>query len=135
MTRMKSKDRHSEYLTQHGLYAEQNRAHNPTALSAQEFKHSCATTEKRLTPRSRESELTVRGNDNILHKVVVASQGTLGDTIVFFIAGKLPHNNSLVTGRREDGVWGFGRGGNGGDPASVSFESASVNKRFSHLKV
>jgi len=50
-----------------------------------------------LVPRSRESKLSVRRDDNVRDKVVVSSERFLCDTIVSFVASQVPDNESLVS--------------------------------------
>lgn len=47
-------------------------------------------------PGTRQSKLSIRGDDNITYKVRVTLQGALGDAIVGFITGQLPHDDGLV---------------------------------------
>ncbi len=48
-----------------------------------------------LSPGARQGELTIRRDHNITHKVGMALQSTLGDTIVCLITGQLPHDDGL----------------------------------------
>lgn len=47
-------------------------------------------------PGTRQGKLSIWGDDNITYKVRVALQGALGDAIVGFITGQLPHDDRLV---------------------------------------
>lgn len=49
-------------------------------------------------PSSRQSKLSIWRDDNIANEVRVAFQGALGDAIVGFIPGQLPHDDRLVCG-------------------------------------
>lgn len=78
-----------------------------------------------VIPRTRKSELTVRGDNNVRNEVVVTLETTFGDTIVGLVSGEAPVDERFVTRSRQDHVWGFSRGGDLGDPTSVSFKSAA----------
>lgn len=75
-----------------------------------------------LIPGSGQSKLTVGGDNDILDKVVVAGEGTVGDTVVGLVTGELPDEESLVTGGRDEEVGVLLGGGNGGDPAVVAYK-------------
>lgn len=46
-------------------------------------------------PRSREGELTVGGDDEVLDEVVVSGEGLSGDSVLF-TSGDVPHHERLV---------------------------------------
>jgi len=88
-------------------------------------------------PRTRESILTIRGDGDVAHEVVVSSQRTNGGSVVLDgVSGEAPNHNSLVTRSRQDHVGVLGSGGDGGYPSSVSSEYTSegelVGRDFSH---
>lgn len=47
-------------------------------------------------PSSRQSKLSIWRDDNVTNEVRVPSEGALGDAIVGFIPGQLPHDDRLV---------------------------------------
>lgn len=49
-----------------------------------------------VVPGSGESELAVRGDNNVRDEVVVAVEDTLGVTVRILVAGQLPNDDSLV---------------------------------------
>lgn len=49
-----------------------------------------------LVPAGREGKLAVRGDDNVLDKVVVSGKGTTGIAVLLSIASQVPDDNSLV---------------------------------------
>jgi hypothetical protein len=51
---------------------------------------------KGLIPRGGQSELAVRGDNNIFNEVVVASESSTGNTVAGLISGKVPDNDALV---------------------------------------
>jgi hypothetical protein len=51
---------------------------------------------KGLVPGSGQSELAVGRDNNILNKMVVASESLTGNTVAGLISGKVPDNNALV---------------------------------------
>jgi len=74
-----------------------------------------------VVPGSSQSKLTIRGDDNIRHKVVVSTKGSASISIVITIfLGQSPDNNRFISGRRKNHVrilWG---GGDGGNPSTMS---------------
>lgn len=86
-------------------------------------------------PRSRKGELSITGDDDITHEVRVSAKRTAGKAIVAGSVGvgQLPHNDALVTRRRQQKVGVFWGGSEGGDPVAVSFESSAGSYfYFSH---
>lgn len=81
-----------------------------------------------LVPGGGQSELTVRGDDNILDKVVVSSQSSTGDTVIGFVSGELPDNDRLISGRGKDHIRGLRGSCNSSDPVVVAFQLASQYK-------
>lgn len=80
-----------------------------------------------LVPRSSQGKTTVSRQSDVLNKVVVAVEGTLGNTIVLLVAGQLPDNRSLVAGGRDDEVLGgVSRASNGSDGTSVASQGGNV---------
>jgi len=81
-------------------------------------------------PGGREGELAVGGEHYILNKVVVATQGTLGNSIAELITGKTPLDEGLIARTGDQQVGGGGRvgirgRGNGGNPAGMVGKLAS----------
>jgi len=83
---------------------------------------------KSMIPRSREGELAIRGDDNVLNEVRVSVKRTTGNTVLSFFSGEVPDNNALVSGGREDHVGALRGGSDGGDPATVTLKDASKLK-------
>ena len=81
-------------------------------------------------PRSRQGELSVGGNSEILNKVGVSNQNLLGNTIgLFRLLGQVPYEESLISRSRDEGIWVFSGGSsNAGNPTSVSLEDSSESK-------
>jgi len=52
---------------------------------------------KSSIPGSRQAELSIRGNHNVLDKVRVTTKGPAGISILSFLAGQVPDNNSLIS--------------------------------------
>jgi len=80
---------------------------------------------KSLIPGGGQGELTVRGDNNILNKVVVASESLTGDTVAGLISGKVPDDDALVAGGRQDHIGGLRGGGDGSDPSRVAFKCST----------
>ena len=85
-------------------------------------------------PRSTQRELAIRRNDDIGHKVGVATEGTAGIAIGIILArvGERPDKDRLVARRRQDKVRVLRCGGDGGDPVSVTLEGSAKHKGFGH---
>jgi len=75
---------------------------------------------KGTVPRSRKSELSIRGQDNVRDEVVVAAKGTTGISVVTFLAGKGPYDDGLVAGCGKDHLRVLLGGGNSGNPVTVT---------------
>lgn len=58
-------------------------------------------------PGSRQSKLSIGGDDHITHKVRVAPQGALGGAIVSLITGQLPHDDGLVWKMNTNFTWAW----------------------------
>jgi hypothetical protein len=58
-------------------------------------------------PGCRQRKLTIRGDGNVLYKVVVAFQSTLGDGIVGIVAGDVPNDNGLIARGGQQQIRGF----------------------------
>jgi len=52
---------------------------------------------KGLVPGSRQCKLPIRRNDDILNKMVVASQGATSDPIALLVSGQVPDDDGLVS--------------------------------------
>ena len=74
---------------------------------------------KGAVPRAGKRELPITGDDHVLHEVAVAAEGPLGEAVLAFLAGQVPQNDSLVTGRGQEDVGVVDGGRNGSDPAFV----------------
>jgi len=89
-------------------------------------------------PRSRQSELTIRGHNDVLNVVRVSLEASSGASVVALLTGELPDEESLITRSRDDHVLGFrggvGGGSNTGDPAVVALEGSLKTKSFRHSK-
>lgn len=85
---------------------------------------------KRLVPRGRQGELTIRRDHDIRHEVVVTVQNLLWVTVVGVITRQLPHNDRLVTRSSQQKVWVFLRSSNGSDPALVARQATLVSERL-----
>jgi hypothetical protein len=85
-------------------------------------------------PRSSQSELTIGRDDNIGHEMVVAVKGSLGVSVVAFLAGKGPDEASLVSGGRQDHVGVLRSGSNGSDPAVVAGQGSAKSHLITHVK-
>ena len=70
---------------------------------------------KGLIPGSRESKLSIRGDDNVFNEVIVAVKRLLGESIVDIIAGQVPYQHSLIARRGQQDVR-VASGGDGGNP-------------------
>ena len=83
-------------------------------------------------PRRGEGKLAIGRQDNVRDEVIVTAKGTGGETIVIELAGDGPHNDGLVTRRRQDHV-GVGRGGgNSRDPVGVAGKGTTKSKLLAH---
>lgn len=49
-----------------------------------------------LVPGGRERKLSVRGNGNVLYKVIVSLEGLAGDTVLALLARQVPDNDGFV---------------------------------------
>jgi len=49
-----------------------------------------------MVPGRRESELAIRGYDNVRDKMIMATKDAFGVAIRILVASKLPHDNCLV---------------------------------------
>jgi len=77
--------------------------------------------------------LSIRGDDDVLDKVVVSSQTSLCSSVVLFFSGKIPLDEGLISGSREEHVWVFIGGSKAGNPTSVSLQNSSkMNVSFGH---
>lgn len=85
---------------------------------------------ERLVPRRRKSELAVRRDHDVRHKVVVAVQDLLGVAVVVLVARELPDDDGLVPRSGQQEVRVLLRGRNGGDPALVARQAALVSERL-----
>mmetsp|Transcript_11550 Transcript_11550/g.15603 ORF Transcript_11550/g.15603 Transcript_11550/m.15603 type:complete len:292 (+) Transcript_11550:257-1132(+) len=85
-------------------------------------------------PRSGQSELTIGGDDNVRHEMVVSMKGALRVTVVTFLAGEGPDEAGLVSGGRQDHVGVLGSGGDGSDPAVVASQSSAKSHLFTHFE-
>jgi len=83
---------------------------------------------KSMIPRSREGELAIRGDNNILNKVRVSVEGTTGNTVLTLFSGEIPDNDALVSRGREDHVRALRGSGDGSDPSTVTLKDASKLK-------
>ena len=77
--------------------------------------------------------MAIRGEDNIRDEMTMAMKTFLWDSIVGFIAGEFPNNQSLVSRRTEDDVGVLGVGSDLGYPATVAFEGSAELKGLSHF--
>jgi len=76
-------------------------------------------------PRSREGELTIRRDGNILDEVAVSGQASSGVTISgLIIGGDLPMDDGLITRGRQNHVWGFAGGSDGCDPTAMTLQNS-----------
>jgi len=76
---------------------------------------------KSTIPRTREGELTVRRDDNVLDKVRVSCQRSLWNTIVLFrFLGQTPDHHGLISRTSQDHVVTLSSSGNGSNPTTVS---------------
>jgi len=76
---------------------------------------------ERTVPRGGESELTIRGDDNVLDDVRVSSQSTASITVLGgVLTSQVPDDDSLVSGRRQDHIVAFRSGGDGSDRIGVT---------------
>ena len=78
-----------------------------------------------LVPGAGESKVSIRRQNDVRDEMSVTLESLLRHTIVLVIASKLPDNEGLVAGGRQDHVRVFGVGGDLGDPAAVSFEGTT----------
>jgi len=72
--------------------------------------------------------VAILGNYNVLNVVGVSFESTVGASVfvdVFISTSKVPHDNSLVTGGREDQVTSGASGSNGSNETFVAFEDSS----------
>jgi len=75
-------------------------------------------------PRGRDGALSIGGEDDVRHEVVVATEGSLGIAVVALLALNVPDNDGLVTGARDNNLRVLSRGSDGGNPTSVTLEGA-----------
>lgn len=64
--------------------------------------------------------MSIRRDHDVGDEVVVASEGTTSKAVVAILTGKSPADDGLITRCGKDHVGVLGRGGNGGDPSTVS---------------
>lgn len=86
-----------------------------------------------VIPGSRECELSVRGNHDVLDEVVVSVKGTLGEATalsVLLLAVELPDNDSLVTRSRNDHVGFASSSGDGGNPSRMTLKTTAQDNSF-----
>ena len=83
-------------------------------------------------PGAGKSVLSVGADLDVRDEVGVTLHSALGDTVRAFLAGQVPHDDGLVSGRGEEHVredWG---GGNLGNPAVVALEGTLEGHLLSH---
>lgn len=85
---------------------------------------------ERLVPRGRQSELAVRGNHDVRHKVVVAVQDLLGVAVVRLVTRQLPDDDGLVARGGQQEVRVLLRRSNGSDPTLVAGQASLVSERL-----
>jgi len=83
-----------------------------------------------VVPGGREGELAVRRDNDIGDEVVVSVEDFFGGTVARLVAGQLPDDDGLISGRGEDDIRGLGGGCNGGDPALVALERPEEAQRI-----
>jgi len=83
-------------------------------------------------PRAGQSELPIRGQNDVGHEVSVALESLVGDTVVSVILGQLPDDDRLVTRRRKNHVREHGSGRNLRNPPIVSLQSSAKSQLFRH---
>lgn len=71
--------------------------------------------------RTRQSELTIRRDSDILDEVRVTSQTFVGNAGLVFILAKGPDDQRFVTRSGQNHVGGFHSGSNGGNPTAMAF--------------
>jgi len=84
-------------------------------------------------PRAGKGKLTIRRDNNIRNKVVVATERSAGKSVVSVLSGKGPHNDTLVSGRRQDHGRILRGSGDGSHPSVVAGQSSAKSKLFSHI--
>jgi hypothetical protein len=77
-------------------------------------------------PRTREGELTIRGDSQIRNEVGVSVKGLLWSTIVLLrFTGQVPDDDGLISGSRQEHIRIFSRCAQAGDPVRVSLQDSS----------
>ncbi len=87
---------------------------------------------QRSVPGAREGKLTIRGDNNITNEVGVTSQSTLWYAIVGLISGQLPHDDGLVSRRRQDHVRELRCGGDLCYPSIVALKGPAKGHLLGH---
>jgi hypothetical protein len=94
-------------------------------VSVQEFQWS---PQFLINPNHRRRTYTVR-ND-----VRVAMQRSLWVTVGSLIAGQVPDDEGLVAGTRQQHIWVFERGREGGNPSAMTLKGSLENELFRHVE-
>jgi hypothetical protein len=66
--------------------------------------------------------------------VRVAVQRALWVTVGTLVAGQVPDDEGLVARTRQEHVWVFQRGREGGNPSAVTLKGALENELFRHVE-
>lgn len=74
--------------------------------------------------------MAVLGEHNVGDEVTVAAEALEGIPVVGIVMVQLPHDQSLVSGRRENSVGELAVGGDLGDPVRVSNQGSLQNQLF-----
>jgi len=86
-----------------------------------------------VVPRRGQGELAVSADNDVGDEVVVAAKSTTGIAEVTLLASQVPDDDSLVTGRSQDGVR-ISRGSrDGGNPSTVTHKFTSEDNLISHF--
>jgi len=79
-------------------------------------------------PRSRQSELSIGRDGDILDKVAVSGQTSSGIAISFFIIGcDFPMDDRFITRSRQNHVWGLAGSSDSGNPTTMALQNSFNN--------
>jgi len=85
-------------------------------------------------PRSSQSKLAIRGNNHVLDKVRVSSEGFFWLTVVLIrLSGNGPDDEVLISGSRNKKIWVLRRSGEASNPAIVALKNSFQVECFCHF--
>lgn len=87
---------------------------------------------KGFVPRAGQSEMSIGRQNDVGDEMTVSVETFLRNTVVHFIAGKLPNDEGLIPGGGKDHFRVFGVGGDLGNPSIVSGKGSAKLESLRH---